>query len=250
MTFNIFQDLGYKRNPFNPIGVPQALVYEDVPPPIGVKKQLGKIKKALDTSINYSSNMIFLVIGEYGTGKSELMKYLYRILKKEGRCTHYTLFGDEGLRLLNPLKQTMKKKPEGKNVRSFTFIDEIDDIKRSIFLGKISTNEAMGFSQDLRKFLERNPPFENIDRNMLVLGLGVPSYDYIDRVNPDITRSRLVGLKAKLHKPEDWQILGFLRRRLYFHGNSKIREKIRKKIPIDKLDEVYDKIIEMLKKYD
>ncbi|MHA1222505.1 MAG: hypothetical protein ACTSP3_04445 [Candidatus Heimdallarchaeaceae archaeon] len=224
MSEDLFQKVGFRKNPFSPMGVTRGLD-EKVPPPVGIRNALTTALKKLKQSVHYHDNMLLAVIGEYGSGKSELMKYLFRLLSIEGIECVYTQFRSETLNLYSFLKKnTVNQKKDGdKHERLIIFIDEIDDIPRMINSNQITKSDADRFIKDIRRFLERNDKFINFKTVMLVLGLGTESWRYISTYHPDISDSRLKGFRIHLSSPEDWKMTGLIRRYIYYYASEELK---------------------------
>jgi len=223
---NIFLKVGFTANPFNPMGVTKG-VDDDVPPPVGVREQLKQTLKFLDEITSYNDNMLYAVIGPYGSGKSELMKYLYRYSIKNGINCLYKQFDQRSIHLYTTLKAfTRDQIIEPKIKRIIIFLDEIDDIPRMIQNGTITSREADRFFKDLRRFLERNDEFKDFRNVLLVMGLGKPSWNHMKKFAVDISDQRLLGKRPELDEPEDWQMVGLIRRYMYYYANTDLRKKM------------------------
>lgn len=96
---------------------------------------------------------------------------------------------------------------------------------------QISRNDADRFFKDFRRFLERNDRFSDFKNIMLVLGFGVPSWNYVLSYHPDISDNRLIGFKIIIPEPEDWKMAGLVRRYIYFYANQDLRNLINLKNP-------------------
>ena len=77
---NIFEKYGFKYQVFNPHGVTEGLNIP-VPLPVGaVKKVISRVLPEIDRTVHYSSNILIPIVGDYGSGKTELMNFIYRYL--------------------------------------------------------------------------------------------------------------------------------------------------------------------------
>jgi len=227
--FNVFRLHGFKESPFHPLGVTRPTM-EEVPFPVGVTEELCKIIQWIKKTISYSDNDLYLVVGEYGAGKTEILKYIKRYIeKKYGFQVIYTFLKYPLCEVNDMVKRELEDKGlDSKNLTKtiFIIIDEADDFERDLKTGRITKRDLSNFIKSLRRFLEPEESYGmNILKNIkLLFGAGPQSYKKMEKEAVEVIEQRIREQKIMLQPPEEWQVIGFARRRMYFYADKSLRE--------------------------
>jgi len=207
---NLFQKYGFNHHVFNPHGVTEDLSLPLPLPVREVKTVVTRIFPEIEKTLHYSSNMIIPIIGDYGSGKTEIMNFIFRLLldkKKKGEkiqtIKFYRYQPSRDFSLLSFLNEALSEEDLNTKYHHYIFIDEIDDIPRDITRGLLKKELAKGRQ----------------------------SYAYLSEQNPDLARSRFALSSIKLEEAEPWVGAGKLARHLYFYSSEEYKQKILEKNP-------------------
>jgi len=75
---NRYEALGFVDRPFNPSGLPPMTRRYAT---MGLDKEISEVMKAIDVFLRGSDNMLLVIIGPYGFGKSDLLDDVEERLK-------------------------------------------------------------------------------------------------------------------------------------------------------------------------
>ncbi|MFP3240533.1 MAG: hypothetical protein RXQ94_05300, partial [Caldivirga sp.] len=76
---NSYEALGFVDRPFNPSGLPPMVRHYAT---MGLDKEVNEVMKAVSVFLRGSDNMLLVVIGPYGFGKSDLLDDVEERLKE------------------------------------------------------------------------------------------------------------------------------------------------------------------------
>ena len=120
-----YEVLGLIDRPFSLTGVPPIRKRYV---PIGFEKELNQLINALEVFLRGSENILVILIGEYGFGKTELLDYFEDIVKSKYGLDTLRLSLTFGLDTSTIISTIIKNRKLGKPL--VLLIDEADEISR------------------------------------------------------------------------------------------------------------------------
>ncbi|RLE57195.1 MAG: hypothetical protein DRJ40_02435 [Thermoprotei archaeon] len=229
---------GFLDRPFHPVGLVPIRRFHRA---VGLGPELSKVLSTLERFIISRENLLFLVVAEYGWGKSELLDEIEHII--------HEMFSDKVVVVREVLTPELKlpldkicKLREETNKHIVVLVDEVDELSRlaSAVLREEEIPDSIrkafvDFGTSLRALLEPRV-FSSvlrgkvIDKVLLILAVTPQLATLLSRCVPDVftaVRGRICG-EVRLEKFLYWQLEGLVVTRLISYSSPERRQLIEK----------------------
>lgn len=133
---NPYEKLGFVDRPFNPSGVPPVKGLYSI---VGMDREVDEVLKAVNVFLRGSDNMLLVIVGPYGFGKSDLLNVIENRLREGGIEVVRTALS-LGLDIRGLLVKVLSERdPEKPLVIMF---DEADELSRAVSISGGVTSEV------------------------------------------------------------------------------------------------------------